>query len=152
MLNHPKVLSTLCRIAFIFWPVYKILFFLFLWLLHKAIISLSSQVCRQLQQGGSLPTCSVDPRLSGWSRNAVSFNFMPNFTITTIISDRTLPSHYLTHTRTSPQLHCFTGLVLQAVGRQKTVWLRLLSGWSNHLLGWIHVCVSSKWSTAALQL
>lgn len=62
----------------------------------------------------------------------------------TITSNGTLPSHCLSHTRTSPPPHCFTALVLQATWRQKTVWLRLLSGWSNHLLGWIHVCVSSK--------
>lgn len=54
----------------------------------------------------------------------------------------------------SPTQLCFTALALQAAGRRKknTVWLKLLSGWSNHLLRWIHVCVSSKWSKAALQL
>lgn len=106
----------------------------------------------QTLPAGRIPA-GTDPTSRGWctgtwnSRNSTLRSMLKG--CSSISFDSSLPPHCLSLLpySTVSLFWCFR----QREG-EKTAWLRLLSGWSNHLLGWIHVCVSSKWSTAALQL
>lgn len=124
-----------------------------IWKFNLVVLTFMSW-CLSKRMAPCQHTAMISDRLGGkrWSYRSLN----PPDEYTTPIFDMILPSHCLLHTQLLP------GLISNSVSllwcfrqwgeEKKAVWLRQLSGWSNHLLGWIHVCVSSKWSEAALQL